>query len=156
VNPQGDGDIGRPEETAAAPPPKADGAKPAYGGLMLAEYEPISFVHTTDLARARQFYVGVLGLDFVEDSPFALVLRSGHTKVRVTPVESHRASPHTVLGWSVDDLGTMLDRLLNRGVRPLRFDTLDQDDRGVWRAPGGAKVAWFSDPDGNTLSLTQF
>ena len=123
---------------------------------MLLDSDVIGFVHTTDVARARLFYVGVLGLELVEESPFALVLRSGPTMIRVTPVESHTASPHTVLGWSVHDLAAVIDGLTSRGVQPLRYDGLDQDERGIWQAPGGARVAWFSDPDGNTLSLTQF
>lgn len=123
---------------------------------MLSEFDPICFVHTEDVARARRFYVDVLGLEFVEESPFAMVLRSGRTMIRVTPVESHIASPHTVLGWSVTDLGTVLAGLVERGVRPLRYDGLDQDEHGVWQAPSGASIAWFSDPDSNTISLTQF
>lgn len=123
---------------------------------MLAESDPICFVHTTDLPRARRFYVDTLGLAFVEDSPFALVLRSGRTMIRVTPVESQVATPQTVLGWSVPDLGALLLGLIERGVRPLRYEGLDQDDLGVWQAPSGASIAWFPDPDGNTLSLTQF
>jgi catechol 2,3-dioxygenase-like lactoylglutathione lyase family enzyme len=122
---------------------------------MLAEFDVIAFVHTADAARARQFYVGVLGLELIEESPFALVLRSGRSMIRVTPVESHAASPHTVLGWSVGDLSPVIDGLTNRGVQPLRYDGLDQDERGIWQAPGGARVAWFPDPDGNVLSLTQ-
>ena len=123
---------------------------------MLSDFDPICFVHTGDVERARQFYVDVLGLEVVEDSPFAIVLRSGTTMIRVTPVESHIASPHTVLGWSVPDIGAVLAGLVERGVRPLRYDGLDQDEKGVWQAPSGASIAWFSDPDGNTISLTQF
>ena len=123
---------------------------------MLAEFDPICFVHTTDLARARRFYVDTLGLELLEDSPYALVLRSGRTMIRVTPVESHVASTPTVLGWSVPDLGALLPGLIARGVRPLGYEGLDQDDLGVWQAPSGASIAWFPDPDGNTLSLTQF
>lgn len=123
---------------------------------MLGEFDPIAFVHTTDVARARDFYVDVLGLEFVEDSPFALVVRSRGTMIRVTPVESHTPSPATVLGWSVPDARSTLIELASRGVAPLRFDALDQDEHGIWLSPNGAKVAWFSDPDGNTLSITQF
>lgn len=122
---------------------------------MLAEFDPICFVHVTDVARARQFYVDVLGLEFVEESSFALVLRSGRTMIRVTPVELHTASAQTVLGWSVPDLSAALSGLIERGVQPVRYDGLDQDQQGIWRAPSGANIAWFIDPDRNTLSLTQ-
>lgn len=123
---------------------------------MLGEFDPICFVHVTDIARARRFYVDVLKLEFVEESPFALVLRSGRTTIRVTPVASHTPSAATVLGWSVTDLSAELSELAARGVRPMRYDGLDQDDEGVWKAPSGASIAWFTDPDDNTLSLTQF
>ena len=126
-----------------------------YDLHVLAELDPTSFVATTDVAQARQFYVDVLGLELVEESPFALVVRSGHTTIRVTPVESHDPPPGTVVGWTVDDLSTTLAHLVERGVRPLRFDGFDQDEQGVWITPGGALVVWFADPDGNTLSLTQ-
>ncbi len=124
--------------------------------VVLTEFDPICFVHTTDLARARRFYVDVLGLEFVEESSFAVVLRSGRTTIRVTPVESHSGSAQTVLGWSVPDLGAVLTGLIERGVQPLRYDGFDQDQQGVWRAPSGASIVWFIDPDRNTLSLTQF
>ena len=123
---------------------------------MLNEADVVAFVHTADAARAQGFYVDVLGLELVEVSPVALVVRAGGTMIRVTPVDSHAASPHTVLGWSVPDVAATLRDLSTRGVVPLRYDGLDQDDLGVWRSPSGAQVAWFSDPDGNTLSATQF
>ncbi len=122
---------------------------------VLGEFLPVGFVHTSDTTRARQFYVDVLGLEFLEESPFALVVRAGPTVIRVTPVEEHRPSVHTVLGWSVPDADAVMTELVGRGVEPLQFDGLIQDDLGIWDAPSGARVAWFSDPDGNTLSITQ-
>lgn len=122
---------------------------------MLGSFEPIAFVHTADVDRARTFYVGVLGLTVVEESPFALVVRSGHTIVRITPVPSHAPAGATVLGWQVPDVHATLEALAAQGVVGLRFDGLVQDDPGVWRAPGGAQVAWFHDPDANILSLTE-
>ncbi len=122
---------------------------------MLSDYQPVAFVHTTDVARARRFYVDVLGLERVEETPFALVVRSAGTTIRVTPVDGFVASVATVLGWQVPDLDGVLAELVARHVTPLRFDGLEQDANGVWRSPDGARVAWFSDPDGNTLSLTQ-
>ncbi len=123
---------------------------------MLSSLPPVAFVHVTDAVRARAFYVDVLGLEFVEDSPFALVLRSGPTMIRVTPVADHRAVGGTVLGWDTPDIAAEIDELSARGVTMLRFDGLEQDDRGIWQSPSTAQVAWFADPDGNTLSLTQF
>ena len=122
---------------------------------MLGDLDATAFVATGDVGRARAFYVDVLGLGVVEESPFALVVQSGHTVVRITPVESHRPVGYTVLGWTVPDVAAALRSLAERGVEPLRFDGLDHDELGAWHAPGGALVAWFADPDGNTLSLTQ-
>ena len=122
---------------------------------MLVDFEPIPFVPTGDLPRARAFYVDVLGLEFVEESPFALVVRSGSTVIRVTPVDLPIAQAHTILGWSVPDIETQITDLVSRGVIPIRYPGMDQNDFGIWLSPSGARVAWFSDPDGNTLSLTQ-
>jgi catechol 2,3-dioxygenase-like lactoylglutathione lyase family enzyme len=116
----------------------------------------IGFVAVSDLARARQFYGETLGLPIVEESPFALVADAGGTMLRLTAVERPVAAPYTVLGWDVADIASMMDQLSARGVQFTRDEGMGQDERGVWTAPGGAKIAWFLDPDGNNLSLTQF
>jgi catechol 2,3-dioxygenase-like lactoylglutathione lyase family enzyme len=123
---------------------------------MLSDLDPICFVHTADVERARGFYVDTLGLEALEESPFALVLRSGHTTIRVTPLDTHVASGATVLGWAVADLESTLRELASRGVEPLRYDGLDQSEFGTWRSPSGAQVVWISDPDHNVVSFTQF
>jgi catechol 2,3-dioxygenase-like lactoylglutathione lyase family enzyme len=123
---------------------------------MLEHSSLIGFVGVTDLDRARQFYGETLGLTLRDESPFALVADVSGTMLRITAVEQPAAVPYTVLGWGVADIGSAIDELAGRGVRFTRYDAMRQDDRGVWTAPGGAKVAWFLDPDGNNLSLTQF
>ena len=123
---------------------------------MLGDFPPIAFVHTTDTDRARDFYVGVLGLELVEESPFAVVVRSAGTMIRITPVPHHTPAGGTVLGWDVPDIAATMSALAAKGVPGLRFDGLTQDDLGIWQSPSNARVAWFADPDGNTLSLTQF
>jgi predicted enzyme related to lactoylglutathione lyase len=117
--------------------------------------ELVAFVPTTDAARARSFYGETLGLEFEGDSPFACVFRVNRTMLRVTLVERLAPQPFTVLGWDVPDIAAAIRTLSERGVVFKRFDGMEQDALGVWRAPGGARVAWFQDPDGNTLSLTQ-
>jgi predicted enzyme related to lactoylglutathione lyase len=116
----------------------------------------IAFVPATDLDRARTFYEGTLGLPVANTSPFACVFRAGGTMLRVTKVDTLTPQPFTVLGWSVTDIETEIGKLTQAGVRFERFDGMGQDDLGVWTTPDGGKVAWFKDPDGNTLSLTQF
>jgi catechol 2,3-dioxygenase-like lactoylglutathione lyase family enzyme len=123
---------------------------------LLESSDLIAFVATTDLNRAREFYAGTLGLTLVEQDGFACVFDVNGTMLRVTAVAEALHAGYTVLGWRVDDITSTARDLAASGVRFLRFESMDQDSEGVWTAPGGARIAWFSDPDGNTLSLTQF
>jgi catechol 2,3-dioxygenase-like lactoylglutathione lyase family enzyme len=113
------------------------------------------FAATTDAARAREFYEKVLGLKFVYDDQFALVFRVGGLTLRIQRVEHKPKIDYTVLGWSVADIDAEVRRLSKAGVKFCHFDGLGQAKNGVWTSPSGAKVAWFKDPDGNTLSLTE-
>ncbi len=114
----------------------------------------VAFVGVSDLGRAQEFYGGVLGIPLTDERPYALVGAVGGTTLRITLVGDVAPAPYTVLGWTVVDLAAGLAGLAGRGVEFARFDGLDQDAAGVWVAPGGARVAWFRDPDGNLLSLT--
>jgi catechol 2,3-dioxygenase-like lactoylglutathione lyase family enzyme len=134
------------------PPPGVSGARAA----LLEGAAIVAFVATTDLDRAHAFYGGVLGLSRTEASPFANAYDGGGGSLRVTRVEHLVPAKHTVLGWRVEALGGTLARLARAGIRTRRFAGLDQDADGVWTAPGGARIAWFEDPDGNLLSLTEF
>jgi catechol 2,3-dioxygenase-like lactoylglutathione lyase family enzyme len=123
---------------------------------MLGSADAIAFVPSTDLDRSRRFFGETLGLPVVEMSPYACVLRAGPTMLRVTLVGALSPQPFTVFGWAVSDIDGILLALSLAGVAPLRFDGLDQSPDGVWTTPGGDRIAWFPDPDGNVLSLTQF
>jgi catechol 2,3-dioxygenase-like lactoylglutathione lyase family enzyme len=118
--------------------------------------ELVAFVAVTDLDRARAFYEGTLGLAVVEESPIACVFSTGGTSLRVTLVDEVAAAAYTVLGWSVVDIDAGVRELEAAGVVFDRFEGMEQDELGIWTAPGGARIAWFTDPDGNRLSLTQF
>jgi len=118
--------------------------------------KPVLFVATAKAERARAFYERVLGLVFVADEPYALVFRVGRSMLRIQKVDRVPKVPYTVLGWAVRNIRGTVRQLSAAGVVFQRYDGLDQDDDGIWRSPGGALVAWFQDPDGNTLSLTQF
>jgi catechol 2,3-dioxygenase-like lactoylglutathione lyase family enzyme len=122
---------------------------------VLAGEDLIAFVATRDPARAREFYAGTLGLALESESEFACVFRVGATMLRVTVVDEVVVAPYTVLGWAVEDIAARVRELGAHGVACERYDGLEQDELGVWRSPAGARVAWFKDPDGNTLSLTQ-
>jgi catechol 2,3-dioxygenase-like lactoylglutathione lyase family enzyme len=118
--------------------------------------ELTTFVGVSDLDAAQQFYGDVLGLELRDERPFALIADVGGTMLRVTAVPEPAAAPYTVLGWTVRDIAAAVDELAARGVRFTRYEGVDQDDRGIWTAPGGARVAWFLDPDRNNLSLHEF
>ena len=123
---------------------------------MLKEHDVIAFVATVQPDRARRFYCDVLGLNLVEDSPFALVFDVGGRMLRIQKGQTFVPAPHTVLGWSVRDIRREIESLMTRGVTFERYPGMSQDELGVWTSPDGHKVAWFRDPDGNNLSLTEF
>lgn len=122
---------------------------------MLTASALVAFVGVSDIARAEQFYGQTLGLTLTDESPFALVAIVSGATLRITAVDQPAAASHTVLGWNVADIEATVDFLVDRGVHVTRYDGIDQDVRGIWTSPSGAKVAWFLDPDRNNLSLTQ-
>jgi catechol 2,3-dioxygenase-like lactoylglutathione lyase family enzyme len=123
---------------------------------MLGSQKIIAFVATREPVRAKAFYGGTLGLPLVSQDSFALVFDAGGVMLRVTTVEKFVAAPYTVLGWQVADIVATSQAIARAGIAPERFHGLQQDENGIWRSPGGARILWFKDPDGNTLSLTQF
>jgi len=123
---------------------------------MLQDSEAIYFVATVDAPRARAFYEGTLGLRLTADEYFALVFDLNGRMLRVAKAQEFTPSKHTVLGWKVDDIASKVGELQERGVPFERFAGMAQDAQGIWTSPTGARVAWFRDPDGNALSLTQF
>jgi catechol 2,3-dioxygenase-like lactoylglutathione lyase family enzyme len=122
---------------------------------VLASAKVVAFVATTDPARAKGFYGGVLGLTLVSEDNFALVFDAHGTTLRVSIVPEIVLAPYTVLGWNVADLAAAARDLAQAGVQFERYPWMQQDEPGVWSAPGGAQVAWFKDADGNVLSLSQ-
>src|SRR4051812_13992967 len=118
--------------------------------------KPILFLATANAERSREFYEQVLGLTFVADEPPALVFRIGVTMLRIQKVDQVHTAPYTALGWGVSDIRQTVHALREAGVVFERYEGLDQDNDGIWPAPSGALVAWFRDPDGHVLSLTQF
>ena len=123
---------------------------------MLDTAHVIAFVASVHPDQARVFYKDVLGLTLVDDNPFALVFDANGVMLRVQKVESLAPAVHTTLGWHVPDIRLAMAGLLRHGVAFERYAGLPQDDLGIWSSPSGAQIAWFTDPDGNVLSLTQF
>jgi catechol 2,3-dioxygenase-like lactoylglutathione lyase family enzyme len=122
---------------------------------MLESARAVAFVPATDLDRARDFYEGILGLQVQEVTSFACVFRVAGATLRVTQVGELSPQPFTVLGWEVTAIHDTIAGLAARGVEFARYGGMDTDPSGVWTTPGGDQVAWFRDPDGNVLSLTQ-
>ncbi|MFC6006957.1 VOC family protein [Angustibacter luteus] len=123
---------------------------------MLATSDVVAFAPATDLARARTFYERVLGLRVIDENAYAVVFDAHRTMLRVTAVAKVAHPGYTVLGWRVADLSKSVSGLVSLGVVFARYDGMEQDAQGVWTTPNGDHVAWFSDPDGNVLSLTEF
>jgi len=124
--------------------------------MVLATNDVIAFASTTDLARARSFYGETLGLPIVDENEYASVFDANGTMLRITAVAQVAHPGYTVLGWQVTDIGHVIARLESLGVAFARYDGMAQDAQGVWTTPSGDRVAWFTDPDGNVLSLTEF
>jgi len=122
---------------------------------MLTHSPLIAFIPTKDTTRARRFYEKILGLRFLSDDSFAIVMDANGTMVRIVRVEDFTPFPFTILGWQVNDIHKIIAEMTGKGVTFTRYPYFEQSPDGVWTAPGGAKVAWFTDPDGNTLSLSQ-
>ena len=135
-------------------PRKTRSKRPVTPGL--ASHKIVAFVATRDPRRAKAFYRDTLGLRLVSEDSFALAFRVGGTTLRVTTVQEIVTAPYTVLGWHVTNIAATIKNLQRAGVTFERYPGMPQDERGVWTAPGGARIAWFKDPDGNTLSLSQY
>lgn len=119
-------------------------------------YKLVAFAGTRDQERAKAFYGGALGLRLVSEDRFALVFDANGTMLRIAVVEEVATVKYTVLGWQVPDIAETARDLQQAGVELERYEGMKQDERGIWKSPSGASIGWFKDPDGNTLSITQF
>ena len=122
---------------------------------MLASGKLTGFVPTADYDKARAFYEGKLGFEFVSLDQFALVVSVGGHKIRIAKVPNFAPLPATILGWEVDDIVAVAKWLAERGVVLEKYPFAQDRELGIWTAPGGDRVAWFKDPDGNILSVSQ-
>jgi len=122
---------------------------------MLTNRRITAFIATAQPGRARQFYGKTLGLRLVSDDRFAVVFDCAGVELRIQKVETLQPHPFTALGWHVTNIRESVSQLAKRGIVFERYGFMEQDELGVWQAPSGANVAWFKDPDGNLLSLTQ-
>ena len=119
---------------------------------MLATFDIVAFVATTDPAAARAFYEGKLGLKLLSDDPFALAFDAHGTMLRVTKVSEVTIAPYTTLGWAVPDIRTAVSDLVARGVEFQRYEGMTQDTVGIWEAPGGGSDELFKVRQGKIQS----
>ena len=123
---------------------------------MLEDKNLKAFIPTVEPEKAKNFYTNVLGLKLTSEDNYGMEFTTNGALLRITIVNKLTPHPFTVLGWDVDNLPSMILSLVKAGVEFERYNFLEQDDLGIWMAPGGVKVAWFKDPDGNLLSLTEY
>ena len=124
--------------------------------LKLSDSKMIGFIPSSNLDKAKIFYSDKLGLQLLVHNEFALEYRISDSILRITKVTEAISADYTIFGWQVDDISGSVKAFTNSGIDFLHFDGMDQDSLGICVFPGGSKVAWFKDPDGSTLSLTQF
>ena len=122
---------------------------------MLAASKLMGFVPTRDSLKARAFYEDKLGFQFVSDDPFALVMQAGESSIRIAKAKDFTPAPYTVMGWAVSDVEAVVKWLTQRGVAFEKYPFVQDRELGIWTTPGGDKVAWCKDPDGNVLSVSQ-
>jgi len=122
---------------------------------MLGDKKLKSFIPTVDPGKAKEFYMNVLGLTLLSEDRYGMEFYANGTLLRVNTVNKLSPQPFTVLGWEVENLLSVIGLLNRVGVIFEIYNYLEQDEFGIWTAPGGTKVAWFKDPDGNLLSLTE-
>lgn len=122
---------------------------------MLTSNKIIGFLVTKDYNKARAFYEEKLGFEFVSLDQFALVMRAGPTMIRIVELKDFKPAQNTVLGWEVDDIQKVVAWLKKQGITLEEYPFIQDRKTFIWAAPGGGKVAWFKDPDGNVLSVSQ-
>lgn len=138
----------KPKKTKSKP--RAKFAKPS----LLGKTDAIAFLATTDFAIAKAFFSGVLGLELLNEDGFATVFDLNGIMLRVVKVHKVNVAPYTVLGWHVKNTPMIVKKLAEAGVKFEYYDGFEQDQHGIWTSPGGTRVAWFKDPHGNLLSVS--
>ena len=122
---------------------------------MLASGKMVGFIATKDYDKARAFYEGKLGCEYVSLDQYALVVRIGGHMIRIVKLPNFTPLQGTTLGWAVEDIVSVARWLRDRGVELEKYPFVQDRDLGIWTAPSGDRVAWFKDPDGSILSISQ-
>ena len=122
---------------------------------MLSKAKIVAFIPATDFEQARQFYVGKLGLEFVSLDQFALVLKTDEHHVRITKMPDFKPLPGTIFGWEVRGIEAVVRWLAQQGIAVEKYPFAQDQELGIWTTPNGDKVAWFEDPSGNVISVSE-
>lgn len=122
---------------------------------MLASGKMVGFVPTKDYDKARAFYEGKLGCEFISLDQYALVMSVGGHKIRIAKVPNFTTLQGTILGWEVENIEAVVTWLRDKGDVLEKYPFVQDRELGIWTAPTGDKVGWFKDPDGNILSVSQ-
>lgn len=123
---------------------------------MLSDKPIIAFTPTVQPEKAIAFYRDTLGLKLISRDQFAIVFDVNGIMLRISIMQELKPQNFTILGWNVPDIKSIITSLNKKGVVFEKYGFLKQDQLGIWTSPAGAQIAWFKDPDGNLLSLTQF
>ena len=123
---------------------------------MLSEPQITAFVSTIQPEISKQFYRDILGLQIVTEDAYAIELKGNGAMLRITTVQELKPQPFTVLGFKIEQIELQVKSLSDKGVKFEKYDHFDQNDLGIWTSPSKAKVAWFKDPDGNLISVTEY
>lgn len=116
---------------------------------------PAIIICTRDRARSTAFYRDILGLELASEDRFAAVFRTGGINLRVSTVNDFTPHGHTIVGFKVRDVGAAVKALREKGVAFDIHEGFAQDELGILSMLDGTlQVAWFKDPDGNVLSVT--
>ena len=122
---------------------------------MLASGKMVGFLFTKYYDQSRAFFEDKLGFQFASVDQYGLVMRAGGTPIRISRIPNFTPAQGTVLGWEVQNIEAVVTWLKDRGVTFEKYPFVQDRELGIWTTPTGDKVAWFKDPDGNVLSVSQ-
>lgn len=122
---------------------------------MLSNPTIMAILPTTKPKQSKAFYSETIGLKLVSEDDYALVFTGNGVTLRITTVHQFTPFPFTALGFQIEEIESQVKSLIKKGVEFKRYESLEQDNLGIWNSPSTARVAWFEDPDGNLISLTE-
>lgn len=123
---------------------------------MLVEPTITAFLPTIKPKSSKEFYGNILGLQLLSEDDYAMEFKGNGALLRITTVDTFIPHPFTVLGFKIQNIDSQIKSLVNKGVVFEKYNHFDQDELGIWTSPSKARVAWFKDPDGNVISLTEY